>query len=311
MPNCVFETASLVDINMRFGNMEFEPYICDGISFINLPNLRKLDLFLYDSHRYLLGTLFKSLPLLEDLELWLNLTENDHSIGISAPNLKRLFIHLTDHKTCRFSIDAPKLEYCNTGGYFYHFVNSPSSLQEVELRLSDTIYRDDDYYDDDEYEYLEPILGLIDGITCVRSLRLYGNGGHLLSYLSNLGIDMPVFRNLTHLRFSIVNVLRDKLPDCILGNLKRLEIGGLKLIDYYVEIEWLEHTLNNAPLLEELHVTMDINCQGNPDYEQKEYNFCKTFFRRSWSCRIEFCGQSIIASSSNLRNGRLTCEMRL
>ncbi|XP_056694018.1 F-box/LRR-repeat protein At4g14103-like [Spinacia oleracea] len=302
MPNCVFKTASLVDIIMCY-NIQMPN--CDGISFINLPNLKKLDLYLYDSHRYLLGTLFKSLPILEDLDLSLDLTKNDHRIVISAPNLKRLFIlFMKDHapKNCRFSIDAPKL-YFDTEGYFYHFVNSPSYLQEVELSLSDN----------DEYEYLDPIPGLINGITCVRTLRIAHNVGHLLRYLNNLDrIDMPVFRNLTHLSFrSDVDALRDKLPDCMLGKLTRLDVDDLKLIDYDCEIEWIEHTLNNASLLEDLYVTMDINGQGDPDYEQKEFNFCKNFFRRSWNCRIEFSGQMIKASSSNLRNGRLTCEMLL
>ncbi|KNA06581.1 hypothetical protein SOVF_179690, partial [Spinacia oleracea] len=139
------------------------------------------------------------------------------------------------------------------------------------------------------------------------TLHLAENVGHLLRYLNNLDrIHMPVFRNLTHLSFcSDVDALRDKLPDCMLGNLKRLEIDNLKLIDYDCEMEWIEHTLNNAPLLEDLYVTMDINGQGDPDYEQKEFNFCKTFFRRSWSCRIEFSGQMINASSSNLRKADL------
>uniref|UniRef100_A0A803ND71 Uncharacterized protein n=1 Tax=Chenopodium quinoa TaxID=63459 RepID=A0A803ND71_CHEQI len=107
----------------------------------------------------------------------MNLTVDVHCFAISASNLKNLFIGMNDwgSKVCRFAIDAAKLEHCEIHGYlaFYEFVRTPIDLQMVLISVEEP---SDDEKDDDfdmDYEYYSLILGLLQGISCVRSLVFY------------------------------------------------------------------------------------------------------------------------------------------
>ncbi|XP_021738386.1 F-box/LRR-repeat protein 13-like [Chenopodium quinoa] len=201
IPTCVFETRSLIELDLYLpGYIEFKA----PTTFINLPNLKKLSLLVCDSYCYLIDTLIKSLPFLEDLKLSMNLTVDVHCFAISASNLKNLFIGMNDwgSKVCRFVIDAPKLEHCEIHGYlaFYEFFTTPIDLQMVLISVEEP---SDDEKDDDfdmDYEYYSLILGLLQGISCVRSLVLISYGVDIMSYLNGLdGIDVPIFSNLIDL----------------------------------------------------------------------------------------------------------------
>lgn len=297
LPSCLFQTQSLSSlVLLNLHEIEFM-LPSDGIS---LPKLRELHLSLDDSHIASLSTLCKSCPLLENLFIILRVRdESDVVVDIIAPNLKFLTLACKG-RAFKLVIATFKLEkICFLGQLpFIHFVSNPFWLQKssVDLMLCQGKESDD----------LTEVKGLYQQVSCVSSLDLGKSGPHLLNTIN--GTALPVFRNLVHLDLYRVKLnRRSRVPLGLLSNLKKIEVS--KLVGNVFEMEFLEHVLSNAPVLEELHVCID---DRERDQLCTEYKFCRDLFlllKSSLRCQIKFVGNRITASSNDFRNGVLTCQI--
>ncbi|KNA21518.1 hypothetical protein SOVF_042450 [Spinacia oleracea] len=313
MPSCLFETQSLVKLTI-FPELEFK--LPDNqLSFVVLPNLKKLQLCLNDSHRVLMGTLFKCCPVLEALYLNLTLFEKDHLIHILAPNLKTLMIQIADNDDdivdSKFVIDTPKLEQWDIMDClaFYDLVKIPSNLQ-VTVSLHEAYFYGEKDYDNQ-------LLDLIRVISCAKSLVIEDAGGLLLYCLSKLernSNSLPIFHNLTHFSFPCNWEESFRLPSCFLGNLQRLQIQDLDCAKY--DFKFVQHILNDASSLEMLQLSFNHPSFGlSPSRKSKlevEFKFCKKLFmlpRSSPDCEIVFSCERITASSNDFRDGVLSCKI--
>ncbi|KAL2939280.1 hypothetical protein RDABS01_033912 [Bienertia sinuspersici] len=318
LPTCILQTPSIVKLEL--GEMlEFMNITADGLFNVNLPNLKKLSIHLHDSSRNLMGALFKSCPLLENLCLNI-FTMNLHrfaDIPISSPNLKQLSLRIeggrhnspNNHKLV---IDAPLLENCHISSklMFFHFIKNPTSLREVTLCVCDIVVVDANN------DYASKLMGLFQGILFVESLILKHWKASLLSFLDK--ISLPIFPNLIHLK--IVRAYHDlkewdpypRLPACLLGNLKQLEIQ--RLMGNNLDIEMLQHILSNASVLEQLCVSVrSFHYDSRKEKLLKEYDLCVELFmlsKSSSSCEIVFSGEKVMASSKDFRDGILGCQIR-
>ncbi|KAK9699046.1 hypothetical protein RND81_08G149500 [Saponaria officinalis] len=133
LPQCVFQSEIPTELFLT-NSFRYKLPEC-----VYLPNLKKLSIRLFDSYRDLMRTLFKSLPLLEELTLLSALCHNDHFIEISAPNLKIFIVKFGGISLkAVISIDAPKLEHISISSFnslFLRFVKIPSALSTAKLFL--------------------------------------------------------------------------------------------------------------------------------------------------------------------------------
>ncbi|KAL2927241.1 hypothetical protein RDABS01_023756, partial [Bienertia sinuspersici] len=279
------------------------------MSVIKLPNLKNLALVLKDPNSALIGrngSLFRACPLLEYLMLDIWFVEDGYTVNISTPNLMCLHIYFNANglEECKVVIDAPMLVKCIIGGdlMFYEFVKKPSNLQQGMIFIEE--YSFEGYND-----YLSKIPGLIQGISCVRSLILGSSGTFLLSSISRLDTN-PIFKNLVHLSFSYNDdCWIGELPDCfLLGNLKRVVLRDMWCEN--VEINLVQYILSNATVLEQLHMfaVEYFEPSAGEDQLRKEYGFCKKIFllsKGSVNCEVKFSGTAIIASSKDYKDGNL------
>lgn len=83
----------------------------------------------------------------------------------------------------------------------------------------------------------------------------------------------------------------------------------------YGQEKLLNDILRDATVLEHLYVSI---IKYDEEYERKqyqlwnEYKFCKELYmlsRSSLGCQIEFSGNMITASSNDLSNGELHCQI--
>ncbi|XP_074265034.1 putative F-box/LRR-repeat protein At4g15060 [Silene latifolia] len=191
LPECLFQNKTLLELILKFNttNLSFKlPH------YVHLHNLKKLSLQIYESDRQLMRTFFKSLPLLEDLNISAFLYGHDHFIDISAPSLKIFAIEVIgqDSQT-NVLIDAPKLKTIKIsirgGLVLFRFVKIPTDLLETNLSHWDSV--------GDDLATLE----LLKGITGTRSL---GICCRIINVLNSYNVDeLPTFHNLVDLSLEI------------------------------------------------------------------------------------------------------------
>ncbi|XP_021773243.1 putative F-box/FBD/LRR-repeat protein At5g44950 [Chenopodium quinoa] len=231
LPVSFLQTQSLVTLKL-IANVELN-FPKDNLQ-VNLPNLKKLHMNLFDSQRCVMDTLFRSCPLLEHLLLSLRLNELDHLIHISAPNLKDLDINLEESSLLsihtKFVVNAPKLERFEVRGLLavYDFVTNPTNLRHVIFILQ----KIDGFIID--HVFVNTRQGLFRGISCVRNLVLVGDCGITISLLDFVaGINgLPIYHNLVYLHLNcgesdvdfVDNNWRPQLPSFWSANLKSINV---------------------------------------------------------------------------------------
>ncbi|KAK9699044.1 hypothetical protein RND81_08G149400 [Saponaria officinalis] len=295
LPQCVFQSETLTELFLTNSFRYKLP------QFVNLPNLKKLSIRLFDSYCDLMQTLFKSLPLLEELTLLSALRRNDHFIEISAPNLKIFTVEFWGISLkAGILIDAPKLEQISISSFnslFLRFVKIPSALSTAKLILAAVSSLRDDPTDDPVNQMLE----LMKGISCVRSLVVYPR---TLNVLNRVDVDaIPSFQNLTHLSLMFLGIeeMDFDIPAWILRRVKTIEVTRLKGND--IELSLLENILSKANVLERLCVSMSDVAGRKTESLQKENDFVKALFllpRVSSRCEIEFNGLVVRASTNDV-----------
>ncbi|KAK9699041.1 hypothetical protein RND81_08G149100 [Saponaria officinalis] len=287
LPQCVFQSETLTEL---FLTNSFQYKLPE---FVNLPNLKKLSILLFDSYRDLMRTLFKSLPLLEELTLSSALCRSDHFIEISAPNLKIFIVDFSASLNEGISIDAPKLEHISISLFnslFLRFVKIPPALSTAKLILAAENFLGDDL--------VNQMFELMKGISCVRSLVVYLP---TLKVLNRVDVDaLPSFQNLTHLSlmFTGIEEMDFDILAWILRRVKTMEATHLKGND--IELSLLENILSKANVLERLCVSMFDFAERSL---QKENDFVKALFllqRVSLRCEIEFNGLVVRASTNDV-----------
>ncbi|KAL2904874.1 hypothetical protein RDABS01_003584 [Bienertia sinuspersici] len=250
VPTCLFNSQSLLVLDLS-GMIKFDlPEFGDDYDvgdFIQLPNLKRLDLnFLVDVPLWL-GILINSCPLLEHLDLTFVLDSADSLIegpvDIRCPNLKSLRIELESSRQtecARFHIDAPILTNLKINDDFslYYFVTSPSTLVRacVELRkFTSVLCNDDDELVDDEFgevEYLQHMSKFIRGMSSVTNLNLeIESSTNILAYLYSVDDGfLQIFSNLTHFETTLSGIGLSGWKDLLLllqcfPNLKHLKVN--------------------------------------------------------------------------------------
>ncbi|KAL9230776.1 hypothetical protein vseg_006084 [Gypsophila vaccaria] len=298
LPHRVFQSETLTELIL---NNKFQYNLPE---FVNLPNLKKLSLRLFDSYRDLIRTLFKSLPLLEDLTLLSELRCADHFIEISAPNLRSLAVQFGGSASkVEISIDAPKLEHIILVSFHLlviRFVKIPSALSTAELMLSSYIFHG--YVDDPVNKLLE----LMKGISCVTSLVIFYS--NTIKLLNRVDVDpLSSFQNLNHLTWilHVIDFRNYDIPMWFLRRVKTIEVTRIRGREE-PEMGLLENILSKANVLERLCVKTSGGFDGKIESLQKENEFVKALFmlpRVSSRCEIEFSGCFVHASTDGFQNG--------
>lgn len=299
LPPCIFETQSLVKIELRgYFNCKLPE---SGI--VSLPNLKELSLNGLDFDFQVLRTLFKSCPLLEILFLGVEFME-DEIVEISAPNLRKLAVYMrgSSYRSI-FLIDAPLLEEIDVQDCvaFYYFVKIPSNLQKARIHFWDSIFGEGSVHQ-------THIPELIRGISNVNSIQL-GNNIHIFDTLNRMDAAnlWSLFHNLTYLCLSVSKECVNwgaRIPLYLLSKLKRIDVLAIKGDDN--DVCSVYYILSLADVLEQLNISCFANSgKGGKRQLWKEYKFCGklfTFSRRSITSKIEFNGAYIHAFSHGPRN---------
>ncbi|XP_021773250.1 F-box/FBD/LRR-repeat protein At3g14710-like [Chenopodium quinoa] len=322
VPASLLQTQSLVTLDL-IAHIELT-FPKDDLR-VNLPNLKKLCMNLYDSQRRVMDTLFRSCPLLEHLLLYLHLKQPDHLIHISAPNLKDLKINMEESPLLsihtKFVVNTPKLEHFKVKGLLavYDFVTNPTYLRLVKMTLQrrNAIDRD----------FVNARQGLFRGICCVRNIKLvdYYRSTiiRLLDFVAGLN-GLPSYHNLVYLRFHcsesdydfnvIHNNWRPQFPSCWSANLKRIDVS-VKIRNNRVEMNLLSNILSSATALEQLLVSPPkVKPSARPNQLWNEYTFCRELFMRprsSPTSKIHFTGKMMTASCNDFSYDKdeLTCKI--
>ncbi|XP_021716011.1 putative FBD-associated F-box protein At5g56820 [Chenopodium quinoa] len=141
-----------------------------------------------------------------------------------------------------------------------------------------------------------------------------------LSGWKDLLLSLQYFPNLKHLDVSKIGFesveqmdwcAPDFVPECLLSKLKIIKLEGLEGKDK--EVKLLEFILNNAIVLEELHVHCNHYHSLKESRLWNEYKFCEALFKLSKSsstCNVLFEGNYINASRNDFKNGVLDCQVR-
>lgn len=298
LPHCLFQCEYLVVLKLGQG---FDFRLPDKI---NLSNLKKLHVNLGDSHRELMGKLFRSCPLLEELLLIGTFSEDKHFIDISASNLKWLSIQvwLLNSKRIKVVIDAPNLQVFNVYDFVwvkFWFIKEPSMFLEMGIYSNVPVCEK------------STALELFQAISHVRSLYLDFALINALNYLDDP--KLPILRNLTNLALpinypkywkalhvllhcspnveflsirmvpglrdeEIIHVPLEPAPACLATRVKRMEIvlWGTE----QNEMELIKYLLSNANVLEHLVVKL------NGESERREVQLCKELKFYEGLCKI-------------------------
>ncbi|XP_021721344.1 F-box/FBD/LRR-repeat protein At1g16930-like [Chenopodium quinoa] len=312
LPDFVLESRSLKVLELGFG---FDYKLPEN--GVNLPNLRKLDVSIYDDNIDFLGKLVKCCPVLEDLQIEGELVDYENSIEIFSLNLKLLRIGIVSYSPLtKVLIDAPKLEYFNVSGpnlLKFCFAKVPSKLFDVEVCTT---------FDGGVSSKGSLEWELVRSIANVRTLVLQGNISPAFYYMNKY--PLPVFQGLASLELSLhfptfwkglmrflefcpnLQIIRlqridfawygagwvelDIVPVCLLTKVKSIMLKDLVGVKH--ELKLLGYILLVAKVLETLQITI-----AEPKSEEhkslllrKESEFCQQLYRfpkSSISCQIK------------------------
>ncbi|XP_074265031.1 F-box/FBD/LRR-repeat protein At1g78750-like [Silene latifolia] len=295
LPECIFQNKTLVELVLNT-NFSF-----NLPNYLNLPNLNTLSVHIFEHDRQLMRTIFKSLPLLQNLTISADLSGEDHLIDISAPNLKtfRIVFEGRDSQT-NVLIDAPKLKRISIsirGGLVsFRFVKIPTDLLETSLSDWDSVGDD------------LAILELVKAISNTRSLRL---SCRILNVLNSYNVDeLPTFHNLVSLTLALSDAedMNLVIPVWILRRLKKIQVDGvIKGNEYDKEISLMEDILSKANVLERLICVFNPNVEEpEMDSLKKQNDFVNALFmlpRVCSSCEIKFIG-NFVRVSTNVAESR-------
>ncbi|XP_074265029.1 F-box/LRR-repeat protein 13-like [Silene latifolia] len=296
LPECIFHSTTLLEFILTARFLRNIPH------YLNLPNLKKLTLQIFEFDGQLMRTFFKSLPLVEELTISACLG-TDHFIDISGPNLKifTIIFEGMDSKT-DVLIDAPKLEHISISTeddlVLFRFVKIPIHLLRTTLMHWSFHGEDPDDV---------AILGIVKAISCTRSLHLCCP---IVNVMNSYNVDeVPTFHNLVDLSLALSNVeiMCVAIPGWILARVKTVKVR--EVVGYEKEMSLMENILSKASVLELLCVfVLDVE-EPKMDSIQKESDFVKALFmlpRVSSSCEIEFNGRFVRASTNVVENASLT-----
>ncbi|CAO2828342.1 unnamed protein product [Amaranthus hypochondriacus] len=300
IPDSIFACQSLEVLDL-IGN--FNCKMTDNQT-INLPNLKKLDIYLPVLNFGLITTiikLVKSCPLLEILSLSLELSIEGFVIDLCAPNLEYCGIDLygiSQHRS-RFVIDAPSLKGISLSGSlaFYTFVSQPCRLQNANIQFRD-----------DANEHLSLFSDLIKGI-CAISFLGSSNNLAIFNGYQYMGVKTrPIFHNLRELKLGKLSGMgmneRAPIPACLLRKLRYVEM--VEVLGEDNDVKLAKYILHNANVLEKLEIwveNLDDYESENGEKEQlwMEYRFCRELFefpKKSSACKVVFVGFYITQASS-------------
>ncbi|XP_010666822.2 F-box/FBD/LRR-repeat protein At5g22660 [Beta vulgaris subsp. vulgaris] len=243
VPACLFTSQSLRVLELH-GMLKFDLPEIKDVDVFQLPNLKRLKLDYVADVPLCLGILFKSCPLLEDLDLGFKLdyVESliDGPVHISCPNLKSLRVDLeSSRKTeaVRIHIDAPKLTNLDIKDCFsfYYFVQNPITLARacVDLRRDDweSAEDEDEELAGGEIIYLQHMSTFIRGMSSVSNLDLkIESSTNILAYLNSMDDGfLQMFSSLTHFETTLNFIGLNGWKDFLLSlqcfpNLKHLKV---------------------------------------------------------------------------------------
>ncbi|KAK4482098.1 hypothetical protein RD792_011549, partial [Penstemon davidsonii] len=214
-PCCIFSCETLTILTLVCDSIEDVPIIC------NLPNLKVLDMCIYDPPSELTEDLFTSCPLLEDLTIYRNIG-NGVKFNLSCPCLKKLKIEFTqyeeDETECRFVINALNLEYMELNNINY-------------MGTSELIFRN-------VKSIVKAKMGMVEAPETLMSRNCAVELLRSLTTVKSLSLDFA-YVDVLYFTYPI-------LPD--FSNVKHLELT----IDYYRHMEVMAYLLVFFPNLEEL-----------------------------------------------------------
>ncbi|XP_074265033.1 F-box/LRR-repeat protein 13-like [Silene latifolia] len=295
LPECIFQSKTLVELIITINFSRKLP------NYFHLPNLKRLSLQIYEFDHQLMPTIFKSLPLLEDLDISVFLDDgDDHFIDISAPNLKNFTIlGKGQDSKATVLIDAPKLEHISILTSWDVLVLF--RFLKIPIHLLTTILMHWSFHGEDSDDVA--ILGLVKAISHTRSLDLCCP---ILNVMNSY--ELPTFHNLVDLSL-VVSDAEDMnlgIPASILGKVKTIKVRELE--EYEKGMSLIEDILSKANVLEWLSVSVSDVEEPMDSIVQKENDFVKALFmlpRVSSTCEIKFYGQFVYASTK-VNNGSVT-----
>ncbi|XP_021715929.1 F-box/FBD/LRR-repeat protein At2g26030-like isoform X1 [Chenopodium quinoa] len=345
---CLFDSQSLVSLKL-IGMLKIE--LPENVE-IRLPNLKKLSLCYLLDVPIMLRDMFEFCPLLEYLQLSFDLislpqSQNSHSlVNVFSPNLKSLDICMNSWwhlKRSRIFIDAPKLANIRISDCYsiYNFVQNPTSLASacIDLRGNSIIESNDDELQDEDDLYVNGMFEFLERMSSVDNLELIMVRKRT-NIFTRLGVDMPIFNNLAHLKTNrFKDLMRclhyfpklehlevslcsedydvpmeprdwcapDSVPDCLVSKLKTVRIGGLEGTDD--DLKLLAYILCNAMILETLCTTIRskaVHRMGSKVL--KECQFYKSLYnlpRSSSACEV-VVPKRVTASGGFFKNGYAT-----
>lgn len=137
---------------------------------ISLPNLRKVDIMLDESHDELLSMLCRGCPLLEELRLEISFWDEAPLIQICSLSLKLFILELASELPFAINvlIDAPNLECIEMSSNLarYSFVTNPMGLIRavIDFKRFDNV--------ENIWSFMSPSLELLLGVSNARTLCL-------------------------------------------------------------------------------------------------------------------------------------------
>lgn len=317
LPSFVFECQSLEVLVLGFG---FDYKLPDN--GVNLPNLKKLDICVYEWHLDFLSKLVQSCLVLDDLRIEVVSREYEHyCIEISSANLKSLNISMVHQlKITQVVIDAPKLQNFSVNGptlVKICFAKKPQELLNVKVCT--------------RFDYEVGSKGRLEwdfvkSIANAKSLNLGGDFCPAFYYLNDY--ELPVFDGLTTLELVLhmpnfwkglmrflehcpnLQVLRlsrkafvwhgtswiklDSVPACLSTKVKSIMLRNFVGVEH--ELDLISYILLVATVLENLDITIVAPKTDKLRRLQlrKEPNFCRKLYRfpkSSDMCRIKVAGQ--------------------
>ncbi|XVE93835.1 hypothetical protein REPUB_Repub01dG0229000 [Reevesia pubescens] len=303
VPSCLFACNSLVSLKLYNG------LIFDVPASVHLPSLRILHLI--SLARYptddSLTRLFSGCPVLEELNLEIDLDDDIVVLNINVPSLKRITLQTINfgagNPEYKLVINAPLLEKLDLRDRAPNFlIQDISSLVEAVIKVDER----------DEPDHNQQMFELLEKVANVRFLSL-SSSTLLAAYTYKP--KFPVFRNLIHLevhfRWFLLNGvfavlessnnlkslvlhsgnyqhicksmrLPDSVPKCVSMCLKTFNFRGFK--GAKCDLRLVRYILKNATFLKQMKIGISFNLKEQCHLLAE----LLTFPRTSKTCEVSF-----------------------